>query len=144
MADQNYSNHAKYFPLFHFIAAPILAINLVVEINRAMKAGWNLGSIWNIVFAFGLIALAFAARVMALQVQNRVIRLEMRLRLASILPATMQDRVNDLRPSQLVGLRFASDAELPTLVDRCLSGELAQAGDVKKEIKSWVGDHLRA
>lgn len=144
MADQHYGNHAKYFPLFHFVAAPILVGQFVIAIIRAMKAGWTAGAIWDVVFAFGLVAMAFAARLMALQVQNRVIRLEMQVRLAQVLPATMQSRINDLRPGQMVGLRFASDAELPKLVERCLSGELAKAGDVKKEVKTWVADHLRA
>ena len=144
MEGQSYAKHTRWFPPYHFVAVPILVANVIIVGIRANKNGWDFYSTWDLVFAFGLLVGISIARVMTLRVQDRVIRLEMRLRLASVLPAQLQSRVQDLRPGQLVALRFASDAELPSLVERCLSGQLDKPGDIKKEIKTWVGDYLRA
>jgi len=81
---------------------------------------------------------------MALKVQDRVIRLEMRLRLSEVLPADLKGRIPELTTRQLVGLRFASDAELPDLVRRVLAGSLANPTDIKKAVAHWQGDYLRA
>jgi hypothetical protein len=145
MADQpqNLKNHAKYYPIWHFVAVPILLANVIVHARRAMTARtWE--THWDMVVAIGILCGAWAARGMALSVQNRVIRLEMRLRLRDVLPAALQGRIMELSTSQLIGLRFASDAELPELVTRCLSGELKNGRAVKPEIKNWQADHLRA
>jgi hypothetical protein len=81
---------------------------------------------------------------MALTVQDRLIRLEMRLRLRDVLPADLQPRISELTARQLVGLRFASDAELPELVRRVLTGSLGSTADIKKAVTHWQGDYLRA
>jgi hypothetical protein len=81
---------------------------------------------------------------MALAVQDRVIRLEMRLRLQEVLPADLRPRITDLTRQQFVCLRFASDSELPDLVRQILSGSLKSTGDIKKAVKDWQGDYLRA
>jgi len=96
------------------------------------------------VYAFGLLLCVWRARVQTITVQDRVIRLEMRLRLKDVLPAALAARISELSASQLIGLRFASDPELPALVERCLSGQLANRAAVKKEIKNWQADWLRA
>ena len=144
MEAQTYKTHRRWFPMLHFVAVPIVVINLGITVYRGFKYGFYRGPIWNIIFALGIVLAVFASRQMANTVQDRVIRLEMRLRLAGILPAAMQSRINVLTPKQMVGLRFASDAELPVLVERCLSGQLKDGEAVKKEIKTWVGDTLRA
>ena len=144
MEAQTYKTHRRWLPMWHFVAFPVAIINVGVEGYRAWHYGMHRGTIWNFIFAVGVMFAVFASRVMAATVQDRVIRLEMRLRLAGILPAAMQSRINDLTPRQLVGLRFASDAEMPGLVERCLSGELKNDDAVKKEVKNWVGDTLRA
>jgi hypothetical protein len=87
---------------------------------------------------------ALTARIMALAVQDRVIRLEMRLRMRELLPADMHPRIPEITREQYVGLRFASDAELPALVRKVLSGELKTAAEIKKQIAQWEGDYLRA
>ena len=76
--------------------------------------------------------------------QDRVIRLEMRLRLTAVLPDDLRAHILSLTPSQLVGLRFASDAELPDLVRQVLSGKLADQKAIKKAVAHWQADHLRA
>ena len=143
MKQQNYSNHLRWFPLFHFVAAPILVGYLVWTVWAAFQAP-SADRIWTAVFALGVFIAALASRAMAVRVQDRVIRLEMRLRLAAILPADLRADIPRLTPSQLVALRFASDGELPALVRQVLSGTLADQRAIKKAIVSWQADHLRA
>jgi hypothetical protein len=142
-ATQNYSNHRRYLPLHHFVTQPIVAANFALAIWWATKEP-TFRNIWNVVLALGLIAAILAARQMALIVQNRVIRLEMRQRLREVLPPELAARIGELRVRQLIGLRFAGDAELPRLVERCLAGELRSSGDVKKQVTDWQPDLLRA
>jgi hypothetical protein len=97
-----------------------------------------------VVLALALLTLAFVARTFALKVQDRVIRLEMRLRLRELLPADLQFRILDFRPGQLVAMRFASDAELPTLARKVLDENLTDQRSIKSQIQSWQPDHLRA
>lgn len=139
---QSYKSHKRWVPLFHFFALPVLIVNVGVATWQ-----WNQlrtgSSGWQVVVAVALLVAFFLARDMTLTAQNRVIRLEERMRLASLMPDDMRGRVNELRPGHLVGLRFASDDEVVALSKRCLDGELKTAGDVKKEIKSWRPDYLR-
>jgi hypothetical protein len=145
MADpvQNYKNHARFFPLYHFVVSPIFLINAIVEIKRLLATPTG-AQAWSAALAVGMVCFVLAARTMALTVQNRVIRLEMRLRLREVLPADLQGKINDLRPGQLIGLRFASDAELPGLVRKVLAGELTSGRDIKQAVTDWQPDFLRA
>ncbi|HVZ23450.1 MAG TPA: DUF6526 family protein [Vicinamibacterales bacterium] len=145
MADsgQTYKNHARFFPLFHFFVTPILLLNVIVRAYKLYRVPSRLDA-WEVVIAITLVGLALAARVMALAVQDRVIRLEMRLRMRELLPPDLQGRINEITREQCVGLRFASDAELPGLVRRVLAGELRSTGDIKKSVTQWQGDYLRA
>jgi hypothetical protein len=129
--------------LFHFFAAPILLANLVWALWHLVRAP-SLSTVCSAIFAAGLVAGLTVARLMALTVQDRVIRLEMRLRLREVLPADLQARIPELTLRQLIGLRFASDAELPELVRRVLTGSLGSATDIKKAVTHWQGDYLRA
>jgi hypothetical protein len=140
---QSYANHRRIFPLFHYVAAPILIANVVVAVIHALKrpSPWNA---WLIVLALGLLAGLVASRASTLLVQNRLIGLEMRLRLAATLPPRLHGRIQELRLRQLIALRFAGDDELPGLVERCLRGELATADAVKREIRQWRPDFVRA
>jgi hypothetical protein len=140
---QNYGNHRRFMPLYHFFAIPILAANVFVcGYLYFRNPGWQTG--WALVVAIGIVAGLVAARYSTLIVQNRLIRLEMMLRLRSVLPPELVPRASELRLGQLLGLRFASDAEMPALVQRCLSGELRSAGQIKREVKGWQPDRLRA
>jgi hypothetical protein len=140
---QNYKNHVRLFPPFHFFVLPVFMINVIVAAWLAYQAPSRL-SVWQLVVAVALLLAALTARVMALAVQDRVIRLEMRLRMREVLPADLQPRIGDITRDQCVALRFASDAELPGLLRRVFAGELKTPRDIKKQITHWQGDYLRA
>ncbi len=140
---QTFRRHARYYPLFHFIASPITMLVFAWQAWRLVREPSTAQAI-ETVAAFAIAAGVFASRVMALTVQNRVIRLEMRLRLKEVLPASMHARIRELTVRQLVALRFAGDAELPGLVERTLKGEFATPRDIKAAITDWQADYLRA
>jgi uncharacterized protein DUF6526 len=140
---QTYKNHIRWFPPFHFFVLPVLLINVFVSGRLLYRTPSRLG-LWELIVAAALFMTALTARVMALAVQDRVIRLEMRLRMREILPADMHPRIPEITREQYVGLRFASDAELPALVRKVLSGELKTTREIKKQIAQWQGDYLRA
>ena len=139
---QTYKNHARFLPAFHFFVLPVLLLNALNAIRHIWLAP-NLSTVWTFVVAAALLMLGFLARTMALTVQDRLIRLEMRLRLQQCLPADLRSRINDLTPRQLVALRFASDAELADLVREVLGGKLASSKDIKMRVKDWQADWLR-
>ena len=140
---QSYANHRRVFPLYHLFSLPILLANVVVMLGASVRhpSLWNL---WLVVVALGLVGGIVANRASALIVQNRVIGLEMRLLLATVLPVELCQRIPDLHLKQLVGLRYASDDELVGLVERCLRGELVTADAVKREVRHWRPDYVRA
>ncbi len=140
---QTYSNHTRWFPPFHFFVLPVLLINVFVSGWLLYRNPSRLG-IWELIVAFALVMTALTARVMVLAVQDRVIRLEMRLRMLNVLPADLHVRIPELTREQCVGLRFAGDAELPALVRKVLAGELRTSRDIKKQVGQWQGDYLRA
>jgi hypothetical protein len=142
-AVQSYKKHARWLPLFHFFVMPALLVNVVLAAWGLVQApgGWTL---WSVVFAIALLGLGFLSRIQALTVQDRVIRLEMRLRLRQLLPPDLQPQINDLTHRQLVAMRFASDAELPDLGREVLAGKLATSKEIKMRVKNWQADWLRA
>ena len=139
-SEQNYSNHRRYNPWHHFVVLPILSINLAVEIQRLIKDPSAYRG-WQVVLAIGLFLFSFTARGMALRAQDRVIRLEERLRLSRLIGD--QAVIESLRPGQLIALRFAPDDEVPELVRRIAGGELRTAEEIKKTIRTWRPDYLR-
>ena len=141
---QSFKNHRRYDPLWHFAGALIVAAGFVTAVIHAIRHPEGYWNWWFAVYALGVALCVFRARSQVTTVQDRVIRLEMRLRLKDALPAALAARISELTPKQLVGLRFASDAELAGLVERCLNGQLADGEAVKREIKNWQPDLLRA
>lgn len=139
---QSYRSHRRYIPAYHFFALPVVIVNAVVEIVRLARSP-TLYQAWLVLVAVALAIFIVVARSMAARVQDRVIRLEERMRLERLLPEELRGRINELRPSNLVALRFASDVELPDLARRCLAGELTRTEQIKKEIRTWRPDHLR-
>ena len=139
---QSYKSHRQFVPIFHFFVVPVLLVNVGVEAARLYRYQTPY-HMWTVLFAVALAVLPFAARGMALKAQDRVIRLEERQRLATLMPAEHHDKIKDLTPSQLIALRFASDEEAPTLAQRTMSGELKSQNEIKKEVKNWRGDHHR-
>ena len=140
---QSYANHRRYFPLFHYVALPVVVVNILVVLAELLRYP-SLRQTWVFIFAVGVAAGFLACRASILTVQDRLIGLEMRLRLAAVLPPELRVRIPELRIRHLVALRFAGDAELPALVQRCLDGELRTADQVKREIRDWRPDFVRA
>lgn len=139
---QDYANHRRYFPMWHFFAAPVLLANIFVQARHLFREV-NSDSLWNVVVALALAVAVFASRVMALKAQNRAIRVEERGRMAEFLPEDLRNRSQDLTTGQIVALRFASDEELGGLTRRCLDGELRTGNEIKASIKNWRPDHHR-
>ena len=138
---QNLAHHTKVDPPFHFFIAPVFVINAICSIvNLVRQPSLELG--WTMVVAFGLVFMAFKVRLNSLKVQDRVIRLEERLRLSALLPEPLRSRIGELTERQLISLRFASDAEIPGLVALTFSNQLSPA-DIKKSIVNWRADHFR-
>jgi hypothetical protein len=140
---QSYKNHTRLLPAFHFFVIPVLLFNFLNSIRHVILMP-TLGMAFQMVVAAALLTLGFLSRIMALTVQDRVIRLEMRLRLRQVLPPDLQPRINELTHRQLVALRFAHDDELPELVREILAGKLNTGKEIKMRIKSWQADWLRA
>ncbi|PYQ71167.1 MAG: hypothetical protein DMG04_22205 [Acidobacteria bacterium] len=145
MADrvQNYKNHARLLPPFHFFVIPVLLVNSLNELRHVVLMP-SRHFAWTFIVAVALLALGFLSRIQTLTVQDRVIRLEMRQRLAQCLPPELRDRITELSHRQLVALRFASDAELAALVRDVLEGKLATQKEIKMRVKEWQPDWLRA
>lgn len=141
---QNLGNHARLYPPFHFFVAPILLVNVGNSIYRLVKFGFHYNTVFGVLLALALFVLAFCARIFALTVQDRLIRLEMRLRLAEILPVDLRPRIPEFTVAQLVSLRFAGDAELPALARKVLDDKMDNRKAIKQLIKDWQGDYLRA
>ncbi|HJZ52901.1 MAG TPA: DUF6526 family protein [Candidatus Acidoferrales bacterium] len=140
---QNFGNHTKLVPMFHFVVLPILFINLVSSIMHAVHS-FSARSGIAVLTAVALLLLALYARTFALTVQDRVIRLEMQLRLQNLLPADLHPRIPEFTTSQLVALRFASDSELPDLARKVLAEKLSERKAIKQLIRDWQPDNLRA
>ena len=144
MAEQNFANHAKFIPSFHFFAVPVFLINFVSSLFRLTKLGISFEGIFGVILAAAFVVLVFRARLFALAVQDRVIRLEERLRYERVLPADLRARSGEFTTGQFVSLRFASDAELPALARKVLDERLTKRKAIKQLIKSWKPDYLRA
>jgi hypothetical protein len=142
-ATQTYQNHQRWLPPLHYFVVPVLLVNALNAIRHVWQAPTR-STGFALLVAVALLMVAVLARVMANTVQDRVIRLEMRLRLAECLPADLRARINELTPKQLVALRFASNAEMADLVRDVLAGKLATQKAIKLRVKDWQADTLRA
>ena len=141
---QTFKNHTRFDPLLHFFVIPILFINLIVTITVAVQQRNHplFLHLWLVVMALALLGLAAVARSSALRAQNRVIRLEERLRLGTLISPPDSAHIHELTTRQLVALRFASDAELPDLVHKTLTQRLEPKA-IKQSIVTWRPDHER-
>lgn len=142
-APQNYQNHRRFVPLFHFVAFGFILINLIWQLYWVFTH-FSVDSVVNLLVALALALLFWYTRTFALTVQDRIIRLEERLRLARLLPADLQGRIEELSVGQLCALRFASDEEVPELTRQVLADNIRSREEIKKRIQSWRADHLRA
>jgi hypothetical protein len=140
---QNFRNHSKVVPAFHLFVLPMLIVNLVSMIVFACRH-FSYRSVEGALTALALLLGIMYARMFALKVQDRVIRLEMRLRLAEILPADLRGRIGEFTLAQLIALRFASDAELPALGRKVLDEKIGERKAIKAMVQNWQADELRA
>lgn len=139
---QTYANHARFVPLFHFVLFGVLLVNALYRLYAVVR-WFGLGTLIDALLGLALVLFAFAVRTFDARLQDRIIRLEMRLRLARLLPAELQPRIAELKPGQLIALRFATDAELPGLVDEVLAGRLTKNTEIKQRIQTWEPDYFR-
>jgi hypothetical protein len=139
---QNFANHTRWHPLFHFFVLPVMLINLIWAIVEFVTApGRNSG--WWIVVSLALLMLTFFVRTNSLKVQDRIIRLEESLRYRQILSPAIMQQAAALTIPQIVALRFAGDDELEGLVRQTLAGQFAKSKNIKQAIKNWRADTFR-
>lgn len=143
VAPQQLSNHARYVPGYHFVLSTLLLLLLGWAVTRLVRAP-GMPAALELVLAVSLILMYWYLRAFAVRVQDRVIRLEERLRMATLLPAELQRRIPEFSPEQLVALRFASDGELSALARRVLDEQITDTKVIKQLVREWRADHLRA
>ena len=138
---QTLANHTRLDPPFHFVLVPIMLVTFLNAVWRAVSNPTADG-IWNAIFVAGLVVGVFLIRIYPLKVQDRVIRLEERLRLSLLLPESLRSRIPALTEDQLVGLRFASDEEAASLVEKALANNWTRK-EIKANIRKWRPDYFR-
>ena len=139
---QSFKHHARYVPGYHYVLSTILVVNLIWRIVVLTRTpSWGAGV--ELLLAGGFVLIFGYMRSFPITVQSRLIRLEERLRLERLLPADLHPRINEFTPAQLVGLRFASDHELPALAKRVLDERIRDRREIKRLIKEWRTDDFR-
>ena len=139
---QSFANHVRLHPPFHFFLLPGTLVLLILSIVNVVRRYHRLDA-WILLLIGILLPVAvFLIRTNSLRVQDRLIRLEERLRLQTLLSAELRSRIGELTESQLVALRFASEEELPALVAKVLAARMASK-DIKKAIVTWRADTFR-
>ena len=144
MIEQNFKNHGRFVPLYHFFALPMLIINFGWSIYRWIAAGFSIGGLEMVLTAAALFFGVLYGRLFALRVQDRLIRLEERLRYERMLSEELRWRADELTVDQFVSLRFASDDEVPALMRKTMYEKLTGRKAIKQRIKNWRPDYLRA
>jgi hypothetical protein len=140
--DQTFANHTRWHPPFHFFVLPVMWINVIWSIAQfVMAPGWSSG--WWIVVSFALAVLTVFVRTNSLRVQDRIIRLEERLRYQQLLSSALAQQTGAFSSSQICALRFAGDDELEALVSAVAAGKLSKPRDIKQAIKNWRADTFR-
>lgn len=139
---QSYATHTRYDPIYHFFVLPVLSINLLVALYFVARHPWVL-NIWNAIVAAALLGVGGLVRIYGLRNQDRIIRLEERVRMMSLLPDDLRSRINELHMNDLIALRFCSDEELADAVRAVLNGEVQGKDAIKQGVKNWRPDYHR-
>ena len=139
---QTYESHTRWHPIFHFVALPILSINVIVAIVVAVRT-FSLLAVWNVIVAFAIAIVAYLVRTYATKNQDRIIRAEETVRLWRVLPPDLRPRIADLTTGQMIAIRFCGDDELPELIRAVLAGEVRGRAAIKKRIRNWRADTQR-
>jgi Family of unknown function (DUF6526) len=140
---QTYKTHRRVVPAYHYGVLSALLAYFIWSVYQLYQ-GFTGAALMGVILSVALMTLAISLRSQILRVQDRVIRLEMRLRLRENLPAELASRAAHLPVRQLIALRFASNEELPSLVQEVLDGRVVSPNDIKQKIREWQADHLRA
>lgn len=140
---QSFENHAKIVPGYHRWATALLVLPSLYYLFLAVRDFYSAERLADFLFAMGVILTALYARVFPLGVQDRVIRLEERLRMERIFPDDLKARIGEFTTAQLVALRFASDEELPELARRVLDENMTDKKAIKQAVRSWRADLQR-
>lgn len=140
---QTYANHARYVTGYHVVAFLLVLANLVWSVVHLFRQRFSVPSVFGAVAAVALVLLFWYVRSFATGNQDRIIRLEMRLRLERLLPADLQARIAEFTTPQLVALRFAGDAELPALARKVLDERISSQKEIKLLIRDWQADYQR-
>jgi hypothetical protein len=139
---QSYANHTRWHPLFHFFVAPVMLINFIIAIVQFVRTP-GLSQGWWIVLSLALMGLAGLTRLNPLRAQDRIIRLEEKIRYQQLLPTDLARQTDALTRGQIIALRFAPDDELEELVRQVLEGKLTKSAEIKGSIQNWRADTLR-
>ena len=151
MNEQTFANHGKIVPMFHFFVIPVLLLNVIWDVvsifristHSAISLTVLAGFIVSILVSIALLVMAFLARIFALGVQDRVIRIEEHLRYERLLPDDLKPRIAEFTINQLVALRFACDAELPMLARKVLDAKINERKVIKQMVQNWRPDYQR-
>lgn len=139
---QTFASHTRFDPPFHFFVVPVALVTFIWKIWNLFQNPITFTTAWTVVVGLAALVALFRIRIYALKVQDRLIRLEERLRLSTVLSEPLRGRIGELTERQLVALRFASDAELPGLVEKTLAGKLP-GKEIKQAIANWRPDYFR-
>jgi hypothetical protein len=140
-ASQNLKNHARLDPPYHVVLGLIVIVNLIIAIVNVFRH-FGFHSVWVLVLSCGLVILFLRIREYPLKVQDRVIRLEERLRLQALAPAEWHAQIYRLNEGQLIALRFAGDDEVVALAKTALEENLTRK-QIKERIRNWRSDAWR-
>ena len=141
---QNYKNHFQLYPLHHFVLTP-LTVGLFIW-SLSSLGEWSSDTrnaiLFKIIVSFTLIIITLVSRIYGMKNQDRIIRLEMRLRYFERAGKSFKEKEKQLRLGQIIALRFAGDEELLPLMERAISEKLSSK-EIKLAIKDWQGDYRR-
>jgi hypothetical protein len=138
---QSFKNHTRWDPPYHFVLGLVLVANLIISIVHVVQHP-HFYAAWLVVLSVAVFIFYLQLRGYPLKVQDRVIRLEERLRLQALAPAEWHAQINRLSEDQLIGLRFAADDEVVALAKVALEQNLNRK-QIKERIKSWRADNWR-
>jgi hypothetical protein len=138
---QTFKNHVRFDPAYHAFIVPVAGVNVLVAIWNVFQNP-SLAAAWFVILSIAAVAVVLKLRLYPLKAQDRIIRLEEQLRLCQLLPEGVRGRCAELTEAQLIALRFASDSEIPALVEKALGSGMS-AREIKRAIMNWRPDYFR-
>ena len=139
--EQNFENHIRHDKMLYVYLVMLLASLVCAVVGVFTSSGWLAAAV--MINTVATVLLAANARGYGTKVQDRIVRLEMRLRLAKVLSGELAERVEEFTIPQLVGMRFESDANLPELARKVVDEDLRKSSEIKRLVKDWQADFQR-